>query len=138
MPTTPERLAQIHRRAQFADRLYADDVGFLLSLIDEAADIGIPALKFNFRGESVLHPDYGDIVEYAAGKIVPVCDGAFECQDGYCTCGSRPAFHDLLANTNGNIPDNRWESSIRGLMACTKVMVSLDSMDAAIYPKVRI
>ena len=95
-----------------------------LCLIDEAAELGIPAIKFNFRGESVLHPGYGAIVKYAKYRIPP-----------FVTSHN---FIDLLANTNGNIPPTNWDSAIRGLMACTKVAVSLDSMDPEIYPKVRI
>ena len=108
-----------------------------LRIIDECAAIGAPALKFNFRGESVIHPDYGEIVGYARGKIH---DPEGWARRG-CAASLRAGeykFHDLLANTNGNIPPALWESSIRGLMACTKVMVSLDSMDPAIYPKVRV
>ena len=43
-------------------------------------------------------------------------------------------FHDVLVNTNGNCP----EKSLDGLMCATKVMVSLDSMDPVVYPKVRV
>ena len=93
-----------------------------LRIIDECAAIGVPAIKFNFRGESVLHRDYGDIVEYAQHKI----------QDG------KAIFLELLANTNSNIPDSLWDSGIRGLMACTKVMISLDSMDLEVYSKIRV
>lgn len=117
-----------------------------LRIIDECAEIGVPALKFNFRGESVLHPDYGEIVEHA--RRTHVCDpgplsgerevissaGKHWGAEGY----HGPAFFDLLANTNGNIPDANWDSAIRGLMACTKVMISLDSMDPETYPKIRV
>lgn len=83
-----------------------------LHIIDEAKDLGVPALKFNFRGESVLHKYFSEIVRYA----------------------ERAGFWELLSNTNGNCP----ESSLDGLMACSKVMVSLDSMEPATYAKVRI
>jgi len=83
-----------------------------LAIIREAADIGVPALKFNFRGESTLHPDFSDIMLYAKPY----------------------KFHDLLINTNANCEDK----ALEGLMAATKCMVSLDSMTDSIYPKIRI
>lgn len=100
-------------------------------IINECVELGVPALKMNFRGESVIHPDYSEILDYAA-SLPP----------HKCSChifGQHPgrpdkAFHEILVNTNGNAP----ESSIDGLMAATKVMVSLDSMDPEIYPKVRV
>lgn len=99
-----------------------------LRLIDEAAEIGIPAIKTNFRGESTLHPDYHEIMAYARRAT----SGGDR-----CSChmfGAHPAFYDILVNTNGNCPP----SAIDGLMCATKVMVSLDSMDPDIYPKVRV
>lgn len=111
-------------------RLMPRELAF--KIIDQCADIGVPALKFNFRGESLIHPDYGDIVEYAASQKKFI--GSF----GYLGYQWECVFKDLLANTNGNIPDRVRESGLRGLMACTKVMISLDSMDPDIYPKVRV
>jgi molybdenum cofactor biosynthesis enzyme MoaA len=99
-----------------------------LKLIDEAAAFGIPALKTNFRGESTIHPQYSAIMQYAAMKR------ANDQHGGSCRCVKLPAFHDILVNTNGNCPDG----AIAGLMSATKVMVSLDSMDPAVYPKVRV
>lgn len=103
-----------------------------LKIIDECAAIGVPAIKPNFRGESTLHPDYSKILRYALAKITDPegCArfGAYDVDAG------KPAFHDILVNTNANCPDK----SIDGLMAATKVMVSLDSCNPAIYPKVRI
>lgn len=84
-----------------------------LKIIDQCAEIGVPALKFNWRGESTLHKEYSRIVRYAADKAV---------------------FLELLANTNANCSYR----AIEGLMACTKVMVSLDSMDPDIYQKMRV
>ena len=104
-----------------------------LRIIDECAAIGVPSLKFNFRGESVLHRDYSRIVQYAASKIH---DPEGWARFGVLASGEagKPKFHDLLVNTNGNAP----ATAIDGLMAATKVMVSLDSMDPAIYAKVRV
>ena len=99
-----------------------------IALIDEAVELGIPAIKTNFRGESTLHRDYHEIMAYARRATA----GDIRCQ---ChVFGAHPALHDLIVNTNGNCP----EKSINGLMCATKVIVSLDSMDPAIYPKVRV
>jgi radical SAM protein with 4Fe4S-binding SPASM domain len=81
-------------------------------LIDECTKIGVPALKFNFRGESTLHPDFSEILAYTADKKV---------------------FFDIMVNTNGNCPP----ASINGLMRTTKVMVSLDSMIEETYDEMR-
>lgn len=97
-----------------------------IELIGKASELGITAVKFNFRGESLMHPDYGMIVKYA------------ENQGGYVDSMQRHMFRELLANTNGNIPFSNWDSGISGLMKCTKVMISLDSMDETIYPKIRV
>lgn len=94
-------------------RLMPKELAF--KIIDQCAEIGVPALKFNWRGESTLHPDYSEIVKYA--KSTP---------------GS--PFLELLANTNANCPDK----SIVGLMACTKVMISLDSMVPETYAQMRV
>lgn len=108
------------------------ETNLALSIIDEAADIGVPALKFNWRGESTLHPDYNRILSYAAGKVA-------RCK--CCPLGAHAvrgtfvgAFHDLLVNTNANCKP----SAIDGLMCATKVMVSLDSTLPEVYPTMRV
>lgn len=85
-----------------------------LAIIAEAHRLGVPALKFNFRGESTLHPDFSAVLNAAA------------------SCA--PAFHELLVNTNGNCPGR----ALDGLMRATKVMVSLDSFEPATYAKMRV
>lgn len=82
-------------------------------LIDQASKLGVPALKFNWRGESTLHPDYATILKYAANK---------------------KTFHEILVNTNANCKD----AAVEGLMCATKVMVSLDSTIPEIYKKMRV
>jgi radical SAM protein with 4Fe4S-binding SPASM domain len=83
-----------------------------IKLIKEASGIGIPSLKFNWRGESTLHPDFNDIIKFAHDQ---------------------KTFHDIIINTNGNIPDK----SIKGLLYTTKVIVSLDAFDKHIYEEMR-
>ena len=99
-----------------------------LKIIDEAAAMGVPALKFNWRGESTIHPDYSTILKYASLKEV---GGENDKEEDGCY---RPAFHELLVNTNGNCKDH----AIEGLMAATKVMISLDSCVPETYAKMRV
>lgn len=106
-------------------RLMPKEMAF--RIINECAEIGVPALKFNFRGESTLHPDYSKILKYA--KTINQCGGmCFDQHPEY------HPFHELLVNTNANCPDH----AIDGLMAATKVMVSLDSMSPEIYSQMRV
>lgn len=102
-----------------------------LKIIDEAAAMGVPALKFNWRGESTLHPDYAVILEYAAAARAARCTC---CQFGAHNGKSLPAFHDMLVNTNANCKD----AAIDGLMCATKVMVSLDSWRPLTYKRMRV
>lgn len=83
-----------------------------LQLIDEADEIGIPALKFNWRGESTLHQDFTKILKYANHK---------------------KSFFEIIVNTNGNIPDH----AFKGLLYTTKVIISLDAFGKNLYAKMR-
>src|SRR3990167_3024990 len=89
------------------------DYGQAIRLIDECAELGVPALKFNSRGESTLHPEYSRVNQYARGL---------------------GCFHDLLVNTHGCVAGH----VIPGLMAATKVMISLDSLVPETYAKMRV
>lgn len=88
-------------------------VDLAYKIIDECAEIGVPALKFNWRGEPTIHPEFSSVVKYAKSK---------------------GCFYDLLVNTNGNGPIQ----SINGLMAATKVIVSIDSFNDDIYKAHRV
>jgi radical SAM protein with 4Fe4S-binding SPASM domain len=89
------------------------DLDLAIRTINEAHKIGVPALKFNWRGEGTLNPNFTRIVEYAA---------------------SLESFHELLLNTNGNFG----EQALDGVLACTKVMYSLDSAREDTYKQIRI
>lgn len=95
-----------------------------ISLIDQAAKLGIPALKFNWRGESTLHPDYSKILTYARNKTRGGCN---EC-DGY------EAFYDILINSNFDFKPR----ALEGVLSATKVMVSLDSCNPEIHANMRV
>lgn len=103
-------------------------------IIDECDQIGVPALKFNWRGESTLHPEYSSIVKYAKSKRkfignIFATPGVVQGYSG----PDRPSFHELLANTNANCS----YKALEGLLATTKCMVSLDSMEEETYKKMR-
>lgn len=101
-----------------ADPSHEQPRGFMpldsaIRTINEAHRIGVPALKVNWRGESTLSPHFSRIVEYAQ---------------------SLDSFHEILLNTNGNFG----ESALDGVMACTKVMFSLDSCREDTYKQIRV
>ena len=81
-------------------------------MIDEADDMGIPALKFNWRGESTLHQDFTEILKYANHK---------------------KSFYDIIVNTNGNVPDH----AMKGLLYTSKVVVSVDAFGKDTYRTMR-
>lgn len=107
-------------------RFMPADMAFLI--IQQAAALGVPALKFNWRGESTMHPQYAEILQFASQmrRIPPA-------QPGLNGAASR-AFHDMLVNTNANCKPE----AVNGLMFATKVMVSLDSLVPETYSKMRV
>lgn len=96
-----------------------------LSIIDECAEIGVPAIKLNWRGESTMHPDYSEILRHAFANR------------GHEWGGTdwvwKDSFHDILVNTNANCKPEAMD----GLMMATKVMVSLDSLVPETYAIMR-
>jgi MoaA/NifB/PqqE/SkfB family radical SAM enzyme len=45
------------------DKVMSDELSF--RLIDEAADLGVPSMKFNWRGEPLLYPRLAELIAYA-------------------------------------------------------------------------
>ena len=48
------------------DKIMDSELAF--ELIDQAADLGVPSLKFNWRGEPMMHPKLPDLINYAKKK----------------------------------------------------------------------
>lgn len=89
-----------------------------IKILNEAADIGVNSLKFNFRGESTMNPRFEDVTAYAKSKAR----------------GS--TFIDRLTNSNFNFKHTR-EDIFRGLCNQTKVKVSFDSFIKEIFEEQR-
>ncbi len=122
-PKFEEFISQKSSDGRSLRRLMPKEMAF--KIIDQCAEIGVPALKFNWRGESTLHPDYSEILKYAAYHF------------SFPSMRNKPEpkeFMELLANTNANCSDH----AIDGLMATTKCMVSLDSMNPETYKTMRV
>jgi radical SAM protein with 4Fe4S-binding SPASM domain len=85
-----------------------------IKIIDEAADLGVNSLKFNWKGESTLHPDFKAITTYARMRA----------RGG--------TFIDRLTNSNFKFPTER-EDIFEGLCNQTKVKVSFDSFDKKVF-----
>jgi len=77
-------------------------------IIGQAADLGVHSLKFNWKGESTLNPNFEKITEYAKNLA----------RGG--------TFIDRLTNSNFKFSTDR-EDIFRGLCHQTKVKVSFDS-----------
>lgn len=87
-------------------------------IIKQAAELGVNSLKFNYRGESTLNPNYEEITAYAKS----LSGGA--------------TFIDRINNSNFKFQTNR-EDIFNGLCNLTKVKVSFDSFRKEIFEKQR-
>ena len=94
------------------DRLLA------IGIIQEAAVLGVHSLKFNYRGESTVHPHFKEITG-AAKKLA----------------GGR-VFIDRITNSNFKFRSDR-EDIFEGLCNQTKVKVSYDSFSKAVFESQR-
>ena len=84
-------------------------------IILESADIGVNSLKFNWKGEGTLNPDYSAITYMAK-------------------CLSHDSvFIERLANSNFKISPNKREGIFWGLSHLTKVKISYDSFDKEVF-----
>lgn len=85
------------------------DKNLAFKIILQCADLGVNAMKFNYRGEATLNPAYREIVEF--------------CKDQ--ARGS--TFIDRLTNSNFKFQPRRRDDIFEGLSHLTKVKVSYDS-----------
>lgn len=87
--------------------------------IQEAGLMGVPSIKFNYRGESTMHPDYHKIT--ALAKDISEGTGAFI---------------ERMANSNFKFDTNN-ENIFKGLSNLTKVKISYDSFRKNVFEKQR-
>lgn len=133
----PKFEEMIHERSNDGrPRARLMEVDMALRVIDEAAAIGVPALKFNWRGESTLHPQYSLILDYAKRKLFGadgVVFNAGSVDDPFIEEKTR-VFQELLINSNFNFKIH----ALDGALQATKIMVSLDSLVPETHRKMRV
>jgi len=83
-------------------------------IIDQAAELGVNSLKFNYRGESTINPNFERITSYAK------------------SFASGSTFIDRLTNSNFKFRTDR-EDIFEGLSNQTKVKISYDSFKPLVF-----
>jgi MoaA/NifB/PqqE/SkfB family radical SAM enzyme len=94
------------------------DKDLAINIINDAADLGVHSIKFNYRGESTMNPHF----ELITARAKELASGL--------------TFIDRLTNSNFNFNIDR-EDIFRGLCNQTKVKVSFDSFRKDIFEKQR-
>ena len=89
-------------------------------ILYDAAQLKVPSVKFNWRGESTLNPNFS-LITGLAKRLSEVHKGAFI---------------DRISNTNMQFDSDR-EDIFQGLKNLTKVKVSFDSFNPIIFNKQR-
>ncbi|MFC1590922.1 radical SAM/SPASM domain-containing protein [Thermodesulfobacteriota bacterium] len=84
-------------------------------IVDQCADLGVPALKLNWRGESLLNEHFTEMVRYAKGKEIL----------------------EVTSLTNGTRMD---ESMCRELVNAKmdQIVVSIDGLTKETYERIRV
>lgn len=87
-------------------------------ILSQAADLEVPAIKLNWKGESTLNPHFAEICEFAR------------------SLAKGSTFQERITNSNFKFPTERIDI-FQGLMCQTKVKVSMDSFDPEVFEKQR-
>lgn len=77
----------------------------------QAHNIGVSSIKFNYRGESTMHPNYTYLTRFSKDL----------------------GFIDRLANSNFKISPKVRDNKFEGLANLTKVKISYDSFDRKVF-----
>jgi len=88
--------------------------GVALKIIRESAHIGVNSLKFNWKGESSLHPAFWDITTYAK------------------RLAKGSTFQERLSNSNFKFP-TKHDHIFDAFSNQTKVKISYDSFDKGVF-----
>jgi radical SAM protein with 4Fe4S-binding SPASM domain len=88
-------------------------------ILDQAADLGVYSLKFNWRGESTMNPHFLAVTTYAK------------------SLSDSQTFIDRVTNSNFKFDSNR-DDIFEGLCNQTKVKVSFDSFRKEIFEAQRV
>lgn len=94
------------------------DTRLAFTIIDQCAYLGVNSIKFNYRGESTLHPDFKRLTLQAK------------------SLAKGSTFIDRLTNSNFKFATTR-EDIFEGLSCQTKVKVSFDSFIPEVMEKQR-
>jgi radical SAM protein with 4Fe4S-binding SPASM domain len=87
-------------------------------IIDQCADLGVNSIKFNYRGESTMHPSFKFLTHHAR------------------SWASGSTFIDRITNSNFKFSTDN-EEIFQGLSYQTKVKVSFDSFIPSVMEKQR-
>ena len=88
-------------------------------IIKQAADLGVHSIKFNYRGEATLNPNFKEICKMANDRA------------------EKMTFIDRVLNSNFKFPKaKRWDI-FEGISHLTKVKVSFDSFTDTVFNKQR-
>ena len=124
---TLELASQCNMRCEYCYHADQDNLPFVKGIMKwevaqkilvESAQIGVNSVKFNFRGESTINPDFLRITSFAR------------------TLAHGSTFIDRLTNSNFKFRTDR-EDIFEGLSNQTKVKVSYDSFRKKVFEKQR-
>jgi len=105
------------KKLPFKQGFMSREIAF--SIIEQAALLGVHSLKFNWKGEGTLNPNYRLITEHAR------------------SLARGSTFIDRIANSNFKIIPQKREDVFHGLASLTKVKVSYDSFRKFVFEKQR-
>ncbi len=121
----------------------------VIKLIDQASELGVPSMKFNWRGEPLLHPQLPDFIVYAKKKGIletiintnatkldetyskKLIDSGLDLLIFSFDGGSKKTYEKLRP---GRFKENRFESIYKNIVEFCKLKKKLGSY----YPRTKI
>jgi MoaA/NifB/PqqE/SkfB family radical SAM enzyme len=129
------------------DKVISDDLSF--RLIDDAAELGVPSMKFNWRGEPLLYPRLAELIAYAKkrGILETIINTNATCLGAETACGLIDAGLDLIIYSfdggtkesyermrPGRFKDNRFEEVYENIRRFSEIR----SVKGALFPRTKI